>query len=151
MHCAYEAAWLSQSSRFNVNTVITECMLLLHPAARIQLPHINLAALVGKWIWRALHLYSLLIYAYTRVLHDSLWMALLPSADITKILMGCAWDCFKVVKEIKAQKRIWTWVAVHCYRSSVGSIRAWIMDLLQTGLWWVHHETSTPPPTTSNR
>lgn len=98
-----------------------ESVLLLHPPARIQLPHINLAALVGKWVWRALHLYSVLVYVYTRVLHDSLWMAR-RGADITEILMRRAWDCFKVVKEIKAQKRIWTWAAVHCYRLSVGSV-----------------------------
>lgn len=53
------------------------------------------------------------------------------AADITKILMWCAWDCFKVVKEIKAQKRIWTWAAVHCYRSSEGSIETRIIDPIQ--------------------
>ncbi len=53
------------------------------------------------------------------------------AADITKILMWCQWDCFKVVKEIKAQKRIWTWTAVHCYQSTVGSIETRIIDPLQ--------------------
>lgn len=67
------------------------------------------------------------------------------AADITKILMWGAWDCFKVVKEIKAQKRIWA--AVHCYRTSVGGIETGIIDPLLTALWWMHHKKYTQPST----
>lgn len=130
--CSFEAACLHRAANVTRTHIKQKRVLLPHPPARIQLPHINLAASVRKWIWRALHLYSVLVYAHTRGPHDSQWMALPPSADITKILMWCAWDCFKVVKEIKAQKRIWTWAAVHCYRSSVGSIETRIIDPLQT-------------------
>lgn len=72
--------------------------------------------------FEGLFIFTLLVYAYTKALHDSLWIALPPAAGITKMVMWCAWDCFKVVKKIKAQAWIWTWAAAHCCWSRVGSI-----------------------------
>lgn len=41
------------------------------------------------------------------------------AADINRILMRCAWDRSEVVREIKAEKRVRTWAALHCYRTCV--------------------------------
>lgn len=124
VYCQCHVCWLEahKAAAVTWKHIKVKCAVLVLSPAHSQLPHINLSAFAGKWILRALHLSSVLVHAIRGVLHDSLWMALPPSADITKVLMWCVWDCFKVVKEIKAQKRIWTWAAVHCYQVSVGSI-----------------------------
>lgn len=71
------------------------------------------------------------------------------AADITKVLMCCAWDCFKVVKEIKARKRMWTWAAVHCYPSNAESTETRIIDPLLTAWWWMHHKKKSTQPQTA--